>query len=44
LPSLVKNVDAHSSGGGKFLAVLQVQKQNDGDGGMTNQAAIIMDG
>lgn len=41
LPGLVKNVYAHSAGGGKFLAVIQVQKKNAGDDGMTRQAALI---
>ncbi|MBS0969539.1 3,4-dihydroxybenzoate decarboxylase [Chimaeribacter arupi] len=41
LPGLVKNVYAHSAGGGKFLAILQVQKRHDGDDGMTRQAALI---
>ncbi|WP_312241612.1 UbiD family decarboxylase [Pantoea sp.] len=41
LPGLVQNVYAHSSGGGKFLAVLQVKKRNAADDGMTRQAAII---
>ncbi|WP_321968943.1 UbiD family decarboxylase [Paraburkholderia tropica] len=41
LPGLVQNVYAHSSGGGKFLVVLQVKKRNDGDDGMTKQAALI---
>lgn len=41
LPGLVRNVYAHSSGGGKLLAVLQVQKKNAGDDGMTRQAALI---
>ncbi|WP_345830448.1 UbiD family decarboxylase (plasmid) [Pantoea sp. BRR-3P] len=41
LPGLVKNVYAHSAGGGKFLAILQVQKKNAGDDGMTRQAALI---
>lgn len=41
LPGLVKNVYAHSAGGGKFLAVLQVKKKNAGDDGMTRQAALI---
>lgn len=41
LPGLVKNVYAHSAGGGKFLAVLQVEKKNAGDDGMTRQAALI---
>lgn len=41
LPGLVKNVYAHSAGGGKFLAVIQVAKRNGGDDGMTRQAAVI---
>jgi len=41
LPGLVQNVYAHSSGGGKFLAILQVKKRNEGDDGMTRQAEII---
>ncbi|WP_434126543.1 UbiD family decarboxylase [Klebsiella quasipneumoniae] len=41
LPGLVRNVYAHSSGGGKFLAILQVKKRNAGDDGMTKQAAIL---
>jgi 4-hydroxy-3-polyprenylbenzoate decarboxylase len=41
LPGLVRNVYAHSSGGGKFLAVLQVEKKNERDDGMTRQAALI---
>lgn len=41
LPGLVKNVYAHSAGGGKFLVVLQVAKRNAGDDGMTRQAALI---
>ncbi|MGY4494618.1 UbiD family decarboxylase [Pseudomonas sp. TE3610] len=41
LPGLVKNVYAHSAGGGKFLAILQVAKKNAGDDGMTKQAALI---
>ena len=41
LPGLVKNVYAHSAGGGKFLAILQVKKRNAGDDGMTRQAALI---
>lgn len=41
LPGLVRNVYAHASGGGKLLAVLQVQKKNAGDDGMTRQAALI---
>jgi 4-hydroxy-3-polyprenylbenzoate decarboxylase len=41
LPGLVKNVYAHSAGGGKFLVILQVSKRNAGDDGMTRQAALI---
>ncbi|HAS0757095.1 TPA: UbiD family decarboxylase [Enterobacter hormaechei subsp. xiangfangensis] len=41
LPGLIKNVYAHSAGGGKFLAILQVAKRNSGDDGMTRQAALI---
>ena len=41
LPGLVQNVYAHSAGGGKFLAVLQVKKRNAADDGMTRQAALL---
>ncbi|WP_115720513.1 UbiD family decarboxylase [Gallaecimonas mangrovi] len=41
LPGFVKNVYAHTSGGGKFLAVLQVQKRKALDDAMVNQAAMI---
>ncbi|MFV0436003.1 MAG: UbiD family decarboxylase [Desulfopila sp.] len=41
LPGLLQNVYAHHSGGGKFLAVLQVKKRNNGDDGLTRQAALI---
>lgn len=41
LPGLLKNVYAHSAGGGKFLAVLQVAKRNADDDGNTRQAALI---
>ncbi|MBL8659508.1 MAG: UbiD family decarboxylase [Rhodospirillales bacterium] len=41
LPGLVKNVYAHSAGGGKFLAVLQVAKRKAGDDGNARQAALI---
>jgi len=41
LPGLVKNVYAHSAGGGKFLAIVQVAKKKPGDDGMAKQAAII---
>jgi UbiD family decarboxylase len=41
LPGLLKNVYSHSAGGGKFLAVLQVQKRNAADDGNTKQAALL---
>lgn len=41
LPGLLKNVYAHSAGGGKFLAVLQVTKRHAGDDGNAKQAALI---
>ncbi|PPI87639.1 hypothetical protein CRV12_03700 (plasmid) [Candidatus Pantoea edessiphila] len=41
IPGLLKNVYAHSAGGGKLLAILQVKKRNQNDDGMTRQAAII---
>lgn len=41
LPGLVQNVYAHSAGGGKFLAVIQVKKRNAADDGMTKQAAVL---
>jgi UbiD family decarboxylase len=41
LPGLLKNVYAHSAGGGKFLAVLQVSKKNAGDDGNAHQTALI---
>ena len=41
LPGLVRNVYAHSSGGGKFLAILQVEKRSAGDDGLTRQAALV---
>lgn len=41
LPGLVKNVYAHSAGGGKYLAILQVQKRNANDDGLTRQAALV---
>jgi 4-hydroxy-3-polyprenylbenzoate decarboxylase len=41
LPGLLQNVYAHSSGGGKFLAVLQVKKRSAADDGNTKQAAIL---
>jgi UbiD family decarboxylase len=41
LPGLLKNVYAHSAGGGKFLAILQVSKRNTTDDGNTKQAALV---
>ncbi|WP_216671120.1 UbiD family decarboxylase [Mangrovicoccus sp. HB161399] len=41
LPGLVQNVYAHPSGGGKFLAILQVRKRSAADDGMAKQAAVI---
>jgi len=41
LPGLLKNVYAHTSGGGKFLAILQVTKSSAGDDGNARQAALI---
>ena len=41
LPGLLKNVYAHSAGGGKFLAVLQVAKKKASDDGNARQAALI---
>ncbi|MBK4765402.1 MAG: UbiD family decarboxylase, partial (plasmid) [Pantoea sp. Brub] len=41
IPGLVKNVYAHSSGGGKLLVIIQVSKRNVYDDGMTRQAALI---
>ncbi|MEW5290348.1 UbiD family decarboxylase [Erwinia papayae] len=41
LPGLLKNVYAHSAGGGKFLAVLQLSKRNSADDGNARQAALI---
>ncbi|PPI86261.1 UbiD family decarboxylase [Candidatus Pantoea edessiphila] len=41
IPGLVKNVYAHSSGGGKLLAILQISKRNSNDDGMARQAALI---
>ncbi|WP_046201231.1 UbiD family decarboxylase [Candidatus Pantoea carbekii] len=40
LPGLLQNVYAHSAGGGKLLAILQVKKRNIRDDGNTRQAAI----
>lgn len=41
LPGKVLNCYAHSSGGGKFLAVLQVRKSGPYDDGRVRQAALI---
>lgn len=41
LPGLVRNVHAHTAGGGKFLAVIQVRKTCAGDEGRERQAALI---
>jgi 4-hydroxy-3-polyprenylbenzoate decarboxylase len=41
LPGLLHNVYAHTSGGGKLLAVLQLEKRRPGDDGKARQAALI---
>lgn len=41
LPGFLQNVYAHSSGGGKFLAILQIEKKVAGDDGNARQAALI---
>ncbi|TMV54436.1 UbiD family decarboxylase, partial [Thioclava sp. BHET1] len=41
LPGLVTNVHAHTAGGGKFLAILQLHKQRVDDDGNARQAAIV---
>ncbi len=41
LPGLLENVYAHSAGGGKFLAVLQVRKRSPADDGNAKQAALV---
>ena len=41
LPGLVHNVCAHSSGGGKFMAVLQIGKREPRDQGRERQAALL---
>jgi 4-hydroxy-3-polyprenylbenzoate decarboxylase len=41
LPGLLKNVYAHSAGGGKVLAILQIAKRNAADDGLARQAAIV---
>ncbi|MGF6572596.1 UbiD family decarboxylase [Paraburkholderia sp. GAS333] len=41
MPGFVSQVNAHTAGGGKFLAILQVNKQSAFDDGRARQAAII---
>ena len=41
MPGKLRNVYAHSAGGGKFLAVMQFQKSNPADEGRQRQAAIL---
>lgn len=41
LPGLLRNVYAHSAGGGKLLAILQLAKRQAGDDGKARQAALI---
>lgn len=41
LPGLVQNVFAHTSGGGKYLAVIQVKKTKSVDEGRQRQAALL---
>jgi 4-hydroxy-3-polyprenylbenzoate decarboxylase len=41
MPGLLQNVYAHSAGGGKLLAVLQLRKSRPGDDGKARQAALI---
>ena len=41
MPGFLVNVYAHTAGGGKFLAILQVAKRKAGDEGRQRQAAII---
>lgn len=41
LPGLVKNVYCASSGGGKYIAVLQVSKRRPSDEGRQRQAALL---
>jgi 4-hydroxy-3-polyprenylbenzoate decarboxylase len=41
LPGLLQNVYAHPSGGGKYLAVLQVKKSSPPDEGRQRQAALL---
>jgi 4-hydroxy-3-polyprenylbenzoate decarboxylase len=41
MPGFVQNVFAHTSGGGKYLAVMQVKKTNPSHEGMQRQAALL---
>jgi 4-hydroxy-3-polyprenylbenzoate decarboxylase len=41
MPGFVQNVFAHTSGGGKYLAVLQVKKRKPFDEGLQRQAALL---
>lgn len=41
MPGFVQNVFAHTAGGGKYLAVLQVKKRKPTDEGMQRQAALL---
>jgi len=41
LPGRVKNVYSHSSGGGKFMAIMQISKEAPPHEGMQRQAALI---
>lgn len=41
LPGLVRQVHAHTCGGGKFVAIIQVAKRSDIDDGKARQAAIV---
>jgi len=41
LPGLVKNVYAHTAGGGKFLAIMQISKKRPVDQGRERQAALV---
>jgi len=40
MPGLLRGVYAHSSGGGKFLAILQIGKRSPADEGRQRQAAL----
>lgn len=41
LPGLLKNVYAHTAGGGKFMSILQIQKTRPTDQGRERQAALV---